>query len=196
MEEEHCGVDPQKADSEMWGASNRPWKTGNYGIETTPRLEWCWSRNLEWNGQEVKETIGGYEKEGWDFTGRENVQLRRKAMSIQALHAEAPKRIHTMLVELAQSRGGAFADADGDGNVDEADMLTEAEVKELYSDTNINEAELLGLRLYTGPMFEFYNNVLRARGGTVPFGARYCGTLSRLQVYGCDFVVVVQVSWA
>jgi hypothetical protein len=32
---------------------------------------------------------------------------------------------------------------------------------------------LLGLRLYTGPLFEFYNSVLRAKGGTVPFGDRY-----------------------
>ena len=33
--------------------------------------------------------------------------------------------------------------------------------------------EAIGLRLYTGPLFEFYNTVLRAKGGTVPFGNRY-----------------------
>ena len=60
-----------------------------------------------------------------------------------------------MLLELAQENGGAFSDVTGDGVIDEGDMLTVEEVKELYDSLKINKAELLGLRLYTGPMFEF-----------------------------------------
>ena len=55
-----------------------------------------------------------------------------------------------MLKTLQTQRGGAFADADGDGKIDENDMLTEADITELYSSLNVNVAELLGLRLYTG----------------------------------------------
>ena len=68
-----------------------------------------------------------------------------------------------------------FADADGDGQRDMNDMHTLEEIRELYKKLNVNAAELLGLRLYTGPMFELFNNVLRAKGGTVPFGGSYPG---------------------
>ena len=35
MEKEHCDIDPNKPESTSWGASDRRWKTGNYGLETT-----------------------------------------------------------------------------------------------------------------------------------------------------------------
>ena len=181
--------------------------------------------DLEWDGQTVEYTIGGYEKEGWNFTSRENSAVRRQAVSIEMLNAEAPKLICAMLEGLVVKRGKAFADADADGKIDENDMLTEAEIRSLYSSAGVNIAELLGLRLYTGipvgtatpllpmerkkpscdcfccgllpgPLFEFYNTVLRAKGGKVrsqiwncklplthktfrcaqvPFGSRYPG---------------------
>jgi histidyl-tRNA synthetase len=68
-----------------------------------------------------------------------------------------------------------FADADGDGQRGMNDMHTLEEIRELYTKLDVNTAELLGLRLYTGPMFEFFNNVLRAKGGKVPFGWSYPG---------------------
>ena len=114
MEGEHCAVDPDNPNSKQWGASNRAWKTGNYGVETTPQLEWHWSANMEWKGCKVADTIGGYQKEGWAFTRQENTAVRRKAVSIAQLHAEAPQLIHSMLARLAEKQGGAFADADGD----------------------------------------------------------------------------------
>ena len=35
MKKEHCDIDPNKPESTSWGASDRLWKTGNYGLETT-----------------------------------------------------------------------------------------------------------------------------------------------------------------
>ena len=150
MQDEHCGVDPENSESTLWGASDRSWCTGNYGLKTTPRLEWNWTKNREWNGERVDETMGGYEKEGWSFTTQENTALRRKAVSIETLNAEAPKLICAMLRELAQAYGGAFTDHDGDGTMTEKDMLTEDDIRHLYDSARVNMAELLGLRLYTG----------------------------------------------
>ena len=61
----------------------------------------------------------------------------------------------------ALSNDQFFADADGDGHRDHKDMHTLEEISEIYKSLDVNTAELLALRLYTGPMFEFYNNVLR-----------------------------------
>ena len=123
-----------------------------YGLNTTPRLEWNWAMKLEWDGEKVQETMGGYVKEGWSsFTDREDPKLRRKAVSIQQLHANAPKLICSMLTQLVQSRGQqAFVDADDDGKIDAQDMLTENDIRRLYDKLNVNTAELLGLRMYTG----------------------------------------------
>lgn len=54
-----------------------------------------------------------------------------------------------MLLNLASARGEAF-------------VLTVEQVQEEHRQLDVNTAELIGLRLYTGPMFEFYNTV-RAR---------------------------------
>ena len=78
-------------------------------------------------------------------------------------------------IQDASSNDQFFADADGDGQRDERDMHTLEEINKLYTDLDVNTAELLALRLYTGPMFELYNNVLRAKGGKVPFGGSYPG---------------------
>ena len=66
-----------------------------------------------------------------------------------------------------------FADGNGDGQRDMKDMHTLEEISDLYTKIDVNMAELLALRLYTGPMFEFFNTVLRAKGGEVPFGGSY-----------------------
>ena len=157
-------------------------------------------------------------------------RLVEQAISVEWLHAEAPKLIHAMLVGIvekktrraliriieqakakvpevvalsahqlaafpkatlqafAQQAGATdaeiqdalgndqfFADGNGDGQRDMNDMHTPEEISELYTKLDVNMAELLALRLYTGPMFEFYNNVLRAKGGKVPFGGWYPG---------------------
>ena len=115
-----------------------------------PKLEFHWSWKQEWDGRKQDDIVGGFEKEGGVFTSRENPKLRRKAVSIQALDAAAPELIHKMLADLQTQRGAAFADANGDGKLDENDMLTEEEIRGLYKDLNVNLAELLGLHLYTG----------------------------------------------
>ena len=172
MEEEHCEIEPGDAKSGVWGASDRPWTTGNYGLTTTPHKEWRWTKHLEWDGVRVEQTIGGYEKDGGSdgtWSNRENISVQRKAVPIDELSNEAPRRIFAMLHELAAKRG----EAKGEGTVEDSGCLTEEDVSAGYEKLNMNTAELLGLRLYTGPLFEFYNSVLRAKGGTVPFGDRY-----------------------
>ena len=49
MEAEHCDVDPGEAESPQWGGSDRPWVTGNYLLETTPKKEWrfAWSATCQ-----------------------------------------------------------------------------------------------------------------------------------------------------
>ena len=64
-------------------------------------------------------------------------------------------------IQEALSNDQFFADADGDGQRDQNDMHTLEEISKIYKTLDVNTAELLALRLYTGPMFEFYNNVLR-----------------------------------
>lgn len=115
-----------------------------------PKLEFYWTWKQEWDGRRQHDTVGGFEKDGRVFTSREDPKLRRKAVSIQALDAAAPELIHKMLADLQTQRGTAFADANGDGKLDENGMLTEEEIRELYKGLNVNLAELLGLRLYTG----------------------------------------------
>ena len=141
-------------------------------MTTTPHKEWRWTKHLEWDGVRVKQTVGGYEKDGGSdgtWSNRENISVQRKAVAIDELSNEAPRRIFAMLHELAAKR----SEANGEGAAEDAGCLTEEDVCTCYEKLNINTAELLGLRLYTGPLFEFYNSVLRAKGGTVPFGDRY-----------------------
>ena len=140
----------------LWGGSNREWTTGNYLLPTTPEKEWLWAYRLEWDGVVVEDTVGGYENDdsGANDGGRlvEVQHLRRKAISIETLSAEAPTRIHAMLVEVAKENGGAFADVQNDGVIDAKDMLNLEDVKHVYEKLHVNKAELLGLRLYTGKL--------------------------------------------
>ena len=66
-------------------------------------------------------------------------------------------------IQEALSNDQFFADADGNGHRDQKDMHTLEEITDIHRNLDVNTAELLALRLYTGPMFEFYNNVLRYR---------------------------------
>jgi hypothetical protein len=108
MEDEHCEIEPGDVESVAWGASDRLWTTGNYGLTTTPRKEWHWTVHLEWDGVRVEQTVGGYEKDGgWDgaWSGRENTSVRREAVAMDTLAADAPRLIFAMLHELLAKRG-------------------------------------------------------------------------------------------
>ena len=45
----------------------------------SPRFEWHFAKDLTWDGKKVTETIGGFQKEGMNFTSTENMNVRRKA---------------------------------------------------------------------------------------------------------------------
>ena len=62
---------------------------------------------------------------------------------------------HDMGTGVHSAKMGALwrvSDANGDGVVDEKDVLTEEDVRSKYKELGINKAEVIGLRLYTGPM--------------------------------------------
>eukprot|EP01052_Picozoa_sp_SAG31_P010372 SAG31_NODE_567_length_14028_cov_4.022328_11_plen_268_part_00 len=169
MEREHCGV---KEDS--WGKSEREWTTGNYGLQTTPRKEWRWVVHMEWEGQVVSETPGAFEADERGArvasSRKELVSLRRRAMDIDALRDNAPALIFSMLDDMAKKDVRAVND---DGVLTQDETIKKEEIRDVYANLGVNKAELIGLRLYTGPMFEFYNTALRARGGKVPWGNHY-----------------------
>ena len=134
MEAEHCGV--EGGASATWGASERAWRTGNYSLLTTPRAEWEWVRRSVWDGEVRAWAPGGYEQRG-DAGFVEDERLRRKAVSAEELHAQAPRLIHAMLVRLGEERGTPLE-------------LTEEAVGAMYRSTGVNLAEVIALRLYTG----------------------------------------------
>ena len=173
MEDEHCEIEPGDAESVVWGASDRLWTTGNYGLTTTPRKEWRWTVHLEWDGVPVEQTVGGYEKDGgWDgpWSGRENTSVRREAVAMDTLAADAPRLIFAMLHELLDgpreraarwaalrraARGRAASPSSssakrgpsgGADAVGDAGRLTEEDVRASYAKLNVNTAELLGAR--------------------------------------------------
>lgn len=179
-------VDPGQTDSKLWGGSDRTdWQTGNFNLETTPHKEWRFAFYTEWDGQVVAETVGGCEKDADGVVSRqETMHLRRKAVAIETYFvARAPGLIFKMLSALAEQHGKAFADADGDGVVDEKDMLAEENIHCMYEKVGINRAELTGLWLYTGPMFEV--RILRACATAFSHDA----FLVSLTVLGCCAVL-------
>ena len=155
MEAEHCLIESG------WGASKtlpgQEWTTGNYFLTTSPLQEWRWIMHQEWDGVAVEHTPGGFESEE---RSRENTAVRRVAISINTLIEAAPGKIHAMLAGLAAERARPFE-------------LTVTDVAKMFAKTAINVPEITALRLYTGPMFEFYNTALRAVGGMISGGSRY-----------------------
>ena len=138
MQEEHCEV------KDGWGESRREWKTGNYQLTTTPRREFFWvlEARLE-EGEQLQD--GGYIVGGYSWAdGSEIEQLRRFPLDFKALCQQAAKRMWDMLKRL-----------DGDeANPLHFDMPWE-EFEERFRQQKLNSAEILGIRLYSGPCFEF-----------------------------------------
>eukprot|EP01052_Picozoa_sp_SAG31_P022825 SAG31_NODE_1838_length_7128_cov_4.274125_2_plen_214_part_00 len=143
MEAEHCDVDAKNPNSTDWGGSDREWTTGNYGIQTTPRLEWHFVKDMQWKGRQLRSdgcAPGGRARdEKGEFTEQE--LHGRTPVSIEQLHKEAPPRILAALQQLQKIRGEASAD----GN-----LPTLAEIRKKWLEAKVNIAELLSLRLYTG----------------------------------------------
>lgn len=106
-----------------------------------------------WKGLETQTAPGG------EGNGR---ALEREAVPIDQLCEEAPKRAFQMLQTLAAE--GKFA-------VDFS--VAEGVFVERFGELGVSKAELLALRLYTGPCFELYNTVLRAKAGKLPAGPGY-----------------------
>ena len=92
MRREHCDVDAGRDDSELWGASDRGWVTGNYKLATTPRAEYLWVAEQRWEGKQVEWAPGAFLRgsAGVDSKLCEDATLRRRAVSIDVLCRDAP----------------------------------------------------------------------------------------------------------
>ena len=97
MAAEHCDVAPGEPDSTEWGASDKPFTTGNYSLTTTPRQEYMLVAELKQaDGKKLQEgefVPGAYEPDG---TGggrvREKPGLQRQVVSIAELMKTAVRR--------------------------------------------------------------------------------------------------------
>jgi hypothetical protein len=133
---EHCDV------ADGFGASDTEQTAGNYGVVFTPKKEYLFVADPDFNEsmsagvhQETKRAMGD-----------------RPKRDIRVLQQDAVALIRAEFREMGWSE----------------DAVTD----ELWADLKVQESELVGLRLYTGPMFIFYNGALRAMatGGVAPFG--------------------------
>jgi hypothetical protein len=140
-----------------FGASDATFITSNYKVETTPRKEW----QFVYSPEDLLEPLSAGRTQD---TGRA-LGFRTK-QPWQHFLQQAPRLI------LAK--------------FEEAGLNTVVTQKD-FSRLKIRAEEIIGLRLYTGPMFELYNGVLRAwaneqQPGIVPsFAAIGAG----LNVCGC-----------
>ena len=80
------------------------------------------------------------------------------------------------------------------GKIDDKDMLNEHDIREKYNGLNVNLAELLGLRLYTGAicfcilLLKKETNRLLALNGVRPCVCRTCGLLRSSLLCICSII--------
>ena len=135
------------------------WKTGNYDVTTTSALEWWFV--VDPDGTEATKVRDARADKKWPAEEK----LRSNPDEAQRSHMRQPKRADVFR-----------------GKRDEVDH----QLAEL-GQPRVQDSEFYGGRLYTGPLFEKYNAVLRAMPNLVPFfvnsymklcmGNRYVGTL-------------------
>ena len=137
MKDEHCGVRGEVT----WGASDMEWTTGNYSLKTTPRKEWLWAIDQQWDGKAVDVAPGTMKL---DLTVGETKELERKAITIERLMTTAPDLIYNDMLADTSMKCSA--------------KMTLEIIKEKWGSAHVNRAEIMALRLYTGEAR------LRARG--------------------------------
>ena len=97
MAAEHCDVAPGEPESTEWGASDKPFTTGNYSLTTTPRQEYMLVAELKQaDGKKLQEgefVPGAYQPDGaGGGEVREKLGLRRQVVSIAELMKTAVRR--------------------------------------------------------------------------------------------------------
>ena len=151
-------LDAMVADHTKRADSRLPFTTGNYGITTTSNIEWRFvyepdqSQAEQESGEgEGEQGEGEGEEAGTHTSGVEVISSAWPAES----EARLPNRAHCRKPRPLSE----FTEA-----MDEKNAQLQA-VKQPPMTTE----ELIGARLYTGPLFEKYNAVLRGVNSTVPF---------------------------
>ena len=199
MRREHCASEDSK----------EIFLSDNYGVRTTSNIEWEFVRNPE--GEDTLRKLG---ITAWPHEEKlQEASEAYRAASASAIAANAKSEASSVSAEESDGGGGGgpvhpLADADGgDDDVsselaasdDPATRMREpfslsyfeaqwAGIDERLEDLDmdpVQEVEVVGARLYTGPLYVKYNAALRAEGG--PFlekrwrwlcqGNRYTTTL-------------------
>ena len=112
-------------------------------VETCPSAEWAWVVELTWAGKVVDRAPGGLRK------GAGGQTLWRRARPVDTLLADGARLIlESMDVAATDALRGMSLEV----------------VQDKYDHAGLIRAEVVALRLYTGPAFAFYNGALRARG--------------------------------
>ena len=143
MRAEHRDVGEMHDGLPAYGASDTTFTSSNYGVETCPRDEWAFV------AEQGSTMPGGTDPD----TG--SPLPEREWVSPVELHAKAARWISSRLQE-SIARNPELANQDK--------LITEDMVEKDLRDDPLLLEEIIGLRLYTGPMFDLYNGVLRAWG--------------------------------
>ena len=151
MASEHCDVEHGQ-----WGASQFAWTTFDYHLTTSPMQEYLWVTKSIWNGQPADHAPGGCESRSSE---REDMRLRRQAAPIDLVYLNAPKLAFDMLCREAAAGVLVFE-------------VPEETFTKNFEELGVNRAEIISLRMYTGPLLALYNTVLQS-GGKVLAGIKY-----------------------
>ena len=177
MEREHCEAD----------GCEEPFKTSNYHIETTSKKEWKIVVDAQ-DGEEFGGGEGGAGKRvgvSLDFLLElagvpRKMEEEEERMGIDKdallLHTIKTTIVHMRdwpgLKEACTCEGAtlesikkavAVGGKASEGRAEELVQLAEKQL-ERWKRAGLRREEVIALRLYTGPMFQIYNGVLRERG--------------------------------
>ena len=148
-----------------FGASHESFTTSNYMVSTTPRDEWLFVVDPE----SVPDMDAGTDPATKKSRGT------RQRLNIDDLYDNAAD-----LITKVFSQNKLFWQV----------TVTAEDLKEV----KLLRVEVIALRLYTGPLFELYNTVLRAWGNTEDRGVvpSYSGVFKGMDVRGC-FTTTIHV---
>eukprot|EP01052_Picozoa_sp_SAG31_P010641 SAG31_NODE_588_length_13820_cov_47.352452_3_plen_732_part_00 len=159
MEAEHTAV----PDTE-WGGSNQKFEPPpRYSWQTCPYSEWRFV--LPESDSDYREEFAGHTVDG-SVEFRKPLKLHEDRVDYSSTapplrpHPDTARRIYDALAKITPAEHFGFADTESSENDFSA-------FQRIFGKLCLNVPELVAMRLHTGPMFVFYNTVLRARGGTV-----------------------------
>ena len=161
IENEHCGVDSFKPESEEWGASDRRWRTAEHNLWTSPKLEHAWVTSCQFELQAEHDIPGAFEKVTGDDVGseaetfqiapkqeyREIVAMRRVAVPLQELYGSAAQLMYNTLTQISNSDCGLHF------------SMSQETFEEKFAKQQLKLVEILAVRLYSGTTYAIYQQL-------------------------------------